>query len=318
MKLFDETGIMAIGSRLRMLSERLTEDSRRIYEAYNVEIRPKWFPVIFLLNQDGPSSVTQLASDMGHSHPSVIKIVREMLTEGVLSEKQDPSDGRRMIIALSDKGKTLARKIQSPCNDAESALEQLFEKTTNNLWLALDEFEYLIDQASLYHRVIAQKKLRESSKVVLDSYSPKYRDIFRQLNEEWIIRYFKMEESDRRMLENPEEYIIDKGGEIIIALLENEPVGVCALIPLKDHEFDYELAKMAVAPMAQGNGIGYLLGEKIKDIAKSKGGKTLFLESNTILAPAIRLYEKLGFRKINSQRSCYSRCNIQMTVPLDE
>ena len=316
MKLFDETGIMAIGSRLRMLSERVTEDSRRIYEAYNVDIRPNWFPVIFLLKNDVTSSVTQLAADMGHSHPSVVKIVREMLNEGVLIEERDTSDGRKMLLSLSSKGKDIVRQIQHPCNDAEAALHKLFDQATNNLWVALDEFEYLTDRLSLYHRVLEQKKIRESSHVRIVPYAPEYRDAFRRLNEEWIIRYFTMEESDRNMLENPEKYIIEKGGDIAVELLDKEPVGVCALIPMENHEYDFELAKMAVSPAAQGNGIGYKLGEKIKEMAREKGGRSLFLESNTVLAPAINLYHKLGFHKIYSKSSCYNRCNIQMVADL--
>ncbi len=241
-----------------------------------------------------------------------------MLAEGVLTEKQDPTDGRKMLLSLSPKGKDIARKIQHPCNDAEVALQNLFNQATNNLWVALDEFEYLLDRSSLYHRVLEQKKQRESSRVSVVTYSPEYRDAFRQLNEDWIIKYFRMEDSDRKMLENPESYILDKGGDIAVALLDNEPVGVCALIPLQDHDFDFELAKMAVSPTAQGNGIGYKLGEKVKQMAKEKGGQTLFLESNTVLAPAINLYHKLGFQKVQSKGSCYNRCNIQMVVHLSD
>lgn len=316
MNLFDETGIMAIGSRLRMLSERVTEDSRRIYESYNVEIRPKWFPVIFLLSNQGTSSVTQLANQMGHSHPSIVKIVKEMISEGVISEKQDPSDGRKMLLSLSKKGTEIARNIEHPCRDAERALEVLFEQATHNLWVAMEEFEYLLDRSTLYNRVMEQKKIRESADVILRTYSPEFRDVFRELNEEWIIKYFKMEESDRQALEEPEKYILDKGGEIVVALLDDEPVGVCALIPLQDMPFDFELAKMAVSPKAQGNGIGFKLGEAVKEIARKKGGKQLYLESNTVLTPALNLYRKLGFEKVTGHDTPYNRCNIQMALTL--
>ena len=42
-----------------------------------------------------------------------------------------------------------------------------------------------------------------------------------------------IEESDRKMLNDPKGYILDRGGAILIALLDGEPVGTCALIKVK-------------------------------------------------------------------------------------
>jgi len=81
-------------------------------------------------------------------------------------------------------------------------------------------------------------------------------------------------------------------------------------------DFDYELAKMAVSPTVQGKSIGYLLGRAIIEEAKALGASKLFLESNTILKPAINLYYKLGFQKISGYPSPYQRCNIQMELDL--
>jgi hypothetical protein len=40
----------------------------------------------------------------------------------------------------------------------------------------------------------------------------------------------------------------------------------------------------------------------------------VYLESNTILEPAIRLYRKLGFDEFVGEPSPYARCNIQMVL----
>ena len=85
---------------------------------------------------------------------------------------------------------------------------------------------------------------------------------------------------------------------------------------MNNEKYDYELAKMGVSPLAQGKGIGWLLGQTIIQKAKDLGGKTLFLESNTKLKPAISLYRKLGFQKIPHKPSVYERSNIQMVLEL--
>lgn len=156
--------------------------------------------------------------------------------------------------------------------------------------------------------------LPETANVEIVPYEKKYQTAFRALNVEWIAAYFKMEPADYKALDNPEEYIISKGGIILVALYNGEPVGVCSLIKMNDPAYDYELAKMAVSPKAQGKKIGWLLGQEIIKNAKLLGAKKLYLESNTILEPAINLYYKLGFTKVTGRETPYERCNIQMEL----
>ena len=156
--------------------------------------------------------------------------------------------------------------------------------------------------------------IEESIKIV--EYTPEYRSAFADLNKEWISKYFKMEETDYKALDHADAYIIDNGGYILVALFNNEPVGVCALIKMSDPDYDFELSKMAVSPKAQGKKIGWMIGEAIKDKARKVGAKKLYLESNTILVPAINLYRKLGFVEVFDRPTAYERCNIQMELVL--
>ena len=85
---------------------------------------------------------------------------------------------------------------------------------------------------------------------------------------------------------------------------------------MDDPEYDFELAKMAVSPKAQGKKIGWLIGEAIKEKARQVGAKKLYLESNIIFTPAINLYRKLGFIEVFGRTTPYERCNIQMELVL--
>ena len=78
MNLFERTGKIALGSRLRLLSSRMTDDATKIYRMYELELSPNWFPVLFILSQDGAKTITEIAEEIGHSQPSVTKIVKEM------------------------------------------------------------------------------------------------------------------------------------------------------------------------------------------------------------------------------------------------
>ncbi|MFT3933792.1 MAG: bifunctional helix-turn-helix transcriptional regulator/GNAT family N-acetyltransferase [Chitinophagaceae bacterium] len=316
MNFFDTVGKMAIGSRLRLLTEKITEDAAHVYELYNIDLQPKWFPVFYVLSNGETKTVTAIAKEIGHSHPSVSKIVSEMVKKGFIKEKKDKTDGRRNMVCLSAKGKAVTEKIQDQYTDVNSAIESISGAARNDLWKAIAEWEFLLNQQSLLQRVQAERKKRESAGVQIVDYLPIHQTAFRKLNEEWITRWFKMEEADYKALDNPQSYILDKGGHILVAIYKNEPVGVCAIIKMNDPNYDFELAKMAVSPTAQGKNIGFLLGKAIIEKATAAGARKLYLESNTILTPAINLYHKLGFKKVVGHTTPYERCNIQMELAL--
>lgn len=312
MSFFDTVGKFAVGSRLRLLTEKITEDAVQIYAMYGIDMNPKWFPVFYVLARGEAMTITAIAKEIGHSHPSVSKIISEMVEKGLVKEKKDKTDGRRNMVSLSAKGKDITSKIEEQYTDVNAAIEAISANTTHDLWKAIGEWEFLLEQKSLLRWVQEQKKARESRKVRIVDYQPAYQQAFKDLNVEWISTYFKMEEADYKALDNPQSHILDNGGHILVALYNDVPVGVCALIKMNDPDYDYELAKMAVSPTAQGKSIGWLLGNAILDKARSLGARKVYLESNTILKPAINLYHKLGFEKIAGHPSPYERCNIQM------
>jgi DNA-binding MarR family transcriptional regulator len=314
MDFYARTGKMALGSRLRRLSEQMTEQAAGIYDLYQVDLHPKWFPVFYSLSATEGRSITDIAREIGHTHPSVSQIVREMAKRGYVIEKQVTEDGRKNLVILSPAGRQQWEKLQPQLHDVTAAIEKAMKETHNDLWKAIAEWEHLLEQKTLLQRVREEKKRREGGQVAIVDFQPDYQQAFRQLNEEWITRYFKMEEGDYKALDHPMEYIIDKGGYIFMALYKDEPIGTCALIRMDDGGF--ELAKMAVSPKAQGLGIGYLLGIACIAKARTVRAPRLYLESNTTLKPAINLYYKLGFRKAAGPPSPYERANIQMELPL--
>ncbi len=142
---------------------------------------------------------------------------------------------------------------------------------------------------------------------------------FRELNEEWIVRYFAMEPKDEASLADPRGSILDRGGRIFLADRGGRAIGCCALLAMAPGEF--EVAKMAVTQSAQGGGIGRRLLEKAISEARAAGAHRLYLETNRKLGPAIHLYESLGFLHLPPERvapSPYARSNVSMELLLDD
>jgi GNAT superfamily N-acetyltransferase len=145
------------------------------------------------------------------------------------------------------------------------------------------------------------------------SYQPGDSEAFRTLNEQWILKYFTLEEPDRLVLNHPEEHILRPGGAVVMAFAGEIPVGTCALIAEGDGVF--ELAKMAVDETRQGQGIGRKLLEYTLAEARKMGARRVVLGSNSQLAPAIHLYESVGFKHVQPEHpSPYARANVFMEL----
>ena len=150
------------------------------------------------------------------------------------------------------------------------------------------------------------------SEVTIVPYHPKYAADYKKLNIAWIEKYFVVEPHDKEQLDDPEMYIISKGGQILFAKFEGKIVGTCALIKTADDE--YELAKMAVAEEMRGKQIGKLIGQAVIEQARKAGAKRVWLESNRILTTALNLYIKLGFVEVPITSTPYARADIRMEI----
>ncbi|WP_375436093.1 GNAT family N-acetyltransferase [uncultured Hymenobacter sp.] len=314
MDFFDEIGPGALGSRLRHLTDLVTNQAAQVYNLYHVPIEPRWFPVFHTVASTSGRHVGEIAERIGQTHAAVSQVVKELARHELVSVQRG-EDQRRSVVALTEKGTALWPVLQQQTADVRQASDALLAETRHNLWLALGEMEYALSRQSLTSRVKAIRDARVAEQVQVVAYEPEYQTDFKQLNVEWIERYFQLEAADLKALDHPEDYILRRGGHILLARYQGRIVGTCALLVLENGS--YELAKMAVSPSAQGLGIGLQLGEAAITLARRLGAWRLYLESNTKLIPALQLYHKLGFQKtVAGQPSPYERCNIQMELLL--
>ncbi len=156
---------------------------------------------------------------------------------------------------------------------------------------------------------------QDSTTARIEVWRPEYRADFERLNREWIEQYFAVEEEDQKVFRDPEGIVIRPGGQIFFVVDEEGVRGTCAVIR---HDAEtWELAKMAVSPSARGRGYGDRLVEAAIAFARSTPARTLMLQSNSRLSPALTLYRKHGFRDVPLDPGTgYSRADIQLEIPL--
>lgn len=145
-------------------------------------------------------------------------------------------------------------------------------------------------------------------------YRAEHAQAFRDLNLAWIRKHFTVEPRDARDLGDPDTYIIAPGGHILMAELNDEAVGTCAL--MREDEGIFELAKMTVAESVRGLGVGRALGEAAIAHARAIGARRVELLTNSSLAAAIALYHTLGFMDVPLGDTEYGRADVRMVLDL--
>ncbi|MBB6111327.1 MarR family protein [Mucilaginibacter lappiensis] len=151
MNVIDESGILAIATRLQRLSDQFRKDGVLIYKANGVDFEPKWFPVIYTLHLRSVLSVVEIANEIGYTHPSTISLLKELEKVKLIRSKKDKADERKRLIQLTAKGQELIEQMKPVWEVMVAALTEL-TTTQNNLLQAISEVEEQMKRLSLFER----------------------------------------------------------------------------------------------------------------------------------------------------------------------
>jgi DNA-binding MarR family transcriptional regulator/GNAT superfamily N-acetyltransferase len=311
MEYISQLGLVALGSRMRAISDRLYATADEVYRLTGLEIQGRWLPLLRILHDRGPLTVGEVAEAVGQTHSAVSQLADKLVEQGWLQVVADPADKRRRRLSLTERAGTQLRAAKPLWRAIEHLFAQHCREQDIDLLRTLAAFERVLTP-ELASGILAQAAANDRSALRIVPFSPNLRAHFYRLNEAWLRKYFYVEEIDHRVLSNPENEILAPGGTILFATLGEDVVGTCALMP--EAEGVYELTKMAVEEQRQGLGIGRALLEAAIEEFLRREGRTLFLETNSKLTPALRLYESMGFQHQPAVKtdSHYARADVYM------
>ena len=154
--------------------------------------------------------------------------------------------------------------------------------------------------------------------VFIEILNPDYYADFAHLNLAWLEGSGLVEPLDYTELRDPHTTYVAKGGIIFGAFQSGNLVGTSVVVPYGDDAF--EIAKLAVDPSAQRQGIGRLLAQKCIDYATAQGAAKVVLISNTKLTPALSLYKAIGFEDwpIPLEIQKYATADVYMELNLSK
>lgn len=305
-----DMGAGFLGSRLKRLGERMQAGAARVITRAGLEVQPAHMPLLVAL--DGQTlTIGQLVQAVGISQPGVTRGVGQLVDMGLV-RAETGSDQRHRTISLTDDGAAAVARAQLLVwPQVNEAVDQLLAGRSKELLAILTDVEDALAATPL-DQLAAQARPAVLS---IRDYSDDLAREFHDINAEWISDMFRMEETDRKTLENPRASIIDAGGAVLFVEAAGMGIiGTCAL--QKTGTTGFELTKMGVRKAARGLKAGEFLLNAVIDKAQELGADPLYLLTNGRCAAAIHLYEKLGFRHdaaiMADYGARYARCDVAM------
>jgi ribosomal protein S18 acetylase RimI-like enzyme/Mn-dependent DtxR family transcriptional regulator len=305
MDLINRVGLLAFGSRLKMILDELYRDISRVYTSNNLDFEARFFLIFYLLKEGQKIKITDIAKEIGQSQPAISQLTDILQEKELINIIKDKNDTRIKLVSLSAKGKKLIPALEEIWENILSAHEDFFKELGIDILNILDKIENGLLRKSMFDRIDDKAKLRAINNVEIIDYSLLFKAYFKDLNYQWLKKHFKVDKKDEDIFKHPEKHIIESGGFILFSRIDGFICGTIAMIKRKKNI--YELKMMSVSEKYQGRQIGKKLAIEAIEKAKVRGAKKIFLETDRELTEEIRLYRKLGFEEIEKSSSSKSK-----------
>lgn len=134
-----------LGTQLRHLIELLDGAVARSYDAFGLNYRPRYTPVMRVLIEIGSCTIGDIALKAKVSQPAVTQTIAMMQKDGIVQSKPGTKDGRQRLISLTEQGLAMVPILQqcwiATAQAAQSIEDDMPHSFTETLELAIEVLE---------------------------------------------------------------------------------------------------------------------------------------------------------------------------------
>lgn len=155
MNFYQQLGFLVFGSRLRRLSEAFLSDVNGIYKTHKIPFDASWFPVFYILSQEGEVSIRQISGQLGITHSAASQMVSNLQEKGLIKSNVSKKDARHKVVAFTLKGQKLLVKIKPVWQALNEAMLELGggEAESQKLLASLTQLETRMKEKTLFKRI---------------------------------------------------------------------------------------------------------------------------------------------------------------------
>ncbi len=148
-----EMGYIALATRLKRISDKMTYSTRLMYKKINIDIEPNWYLVLIIVKENPNISVMEIAKYLGFAHQSIITITNKMVEKEYLQVSKDKKDKRKTIFNLTKKAYVILPKIQKIWEYGKEVIYEILNEDIS-ITKHLEILESNIEETSFGERII--------------------------------------------------------------------------------------------------------------------------------------------------------------------
>jgi DNA-binding MarR family transcriptional regulator len=147
-------GSLALSARMKRVSDMMVREAHVLYRELELGIEPNWYLVFLLLDEHKKLSVTEIATALGWSHPSVVSLVGAMQDAGFVAAEEDATDRRRTLLKLSARGRAQLKTARPVWDASRRAIEALMAESGVDWMRGLDALEAALRERGYRQRTL--------------------------------------------------------------------------------------------------------------------------------------------------------------------
>ncbi len=162
MNFYESLGFLVFGSRMRRLSESFLLELNKVYHNLDLDFEASWFPMFFLVSNQHPVSLNDIARQLEISHSAVSQLASVLKKKGLITSVKSQIDERKQLLALSKAGLTLKIELAPVWLAITETMQSLFAENQESasLLAAISVFEARLQSGNL--NKLIQERYRQN------------------------------------------------------------------------------------------------------------------------------------------------------------
>lgn len=153
----NELDYMALGTRLKRISDRMSHSSRVMYKKLNIDFEPNWYLVLLIVEEKPGTSVMEIANSLRFAHQTVMTMTGKMAKKEYLKISKDRKDKRKTIFHLTNKAINVLPKIKEIWDAGKKVIYELLNEDVE-IMRHIRILEKNLDESSFGERIVAKLK----------------------------------------------------------------------------------------------------------------------------------------------------------------
>ena len=137
---------LALGSRLKRLSDQIMKEVITIYKELNVDFDPYHMPIFKLVSEQKKLSIGEISSLLKVTQPAVTQYVNSLIKKELIISKTNETDKRKRNISLTTNGLKLLDELKPIWAVIDDEVKKITHRLENKT--LLDHITYVENELS--------------------------------------------------------------------------------------------------------------------------------------------------------------------------